>query len=153
MDPDQPVFGVTTLDAMLAERGAQRRFVLVLLGAFAAVAVTLAAVGLYGVMAYAVGQRGRELAVRVALGATPAGVRRAVVARGVRLAGAGVALGTAAALAGGRLLTGALYGVSATDPAVLGGVAALLVAVAALASYAPARRATRVDPAGVLRGE
>ncbi len=153
LDPDQPVFGVTTLDAMLAELGAPRRFVLVLLGAFAGVALLLAGVGLYGVVAYGVARRARELGVRVTLGATPAAIRRAVVGRGVRLALAGAALGTLGALAGGRLLVGALFGVRPADPGVLAGVAALLVAAAALASWVPARRATRVDPAVVLRGE
>jgi putative ABC transport system permease protein len=153
IDREQPVFGVTTLDALLAEHTAPRRFMLALLGAFAVVAVLLAAVGLYGVMAYAVVQRRRELGVRLSLGATPGHVRRLVVGRGLLLAGYGGLLGVAASIGGARLLGGILFGVRPADATVLAGVTLLLFVVAAVASYAPARRATRADPAIVLRGD
>jgi predicted permease len=153
LDPDQPVFDVTSVPELLAKQTAPRRFVLVLLGAFAGTALLLAAVGLYGVMAYAVAQRRRELGVRVSLGATPALIRRLVVGRGLRLAALGGALGVAASLAGARLLSGALFGVRPADGAVLAGTVVALVAVAVAASYVPARRAARTDPAVVLRGD
>ena len=153
LDPGLAVYDVRTMGEWMRSRTAVRRFSLVLLGAFAAVAVLVAAVGLYGVIAYGVSRRGQEIGIRMALGARPADVVRMVVGQGAALAAAGVAVGVAAALAGSRLIAGLLFGVRATDPAVLGGVAALLVAVAVLASLIPARRAARVDPASALRSD
>jgi ABC-type antimicrobial peptide transport system permease subunit len=124
-----------------------------LLAIFAAVAIVMAAVGLYGVIAYSVTQRRQEIGIRVALGARLVDVTRLVLRQGAVLAAAGVVLGLAAAAAGGRLVAGMLFGVSARDPVVFGAVAALLGAVALAASYVPARRAAAVDPVEVLRGE
>jgi putative ABC transport system permease protein len=122
-------------------------------GLFAQLALILTAVGLYGVLAYTVGQRTHELGVRIALGAQRADVVRLVVAQGVRVAGLGVAVGAVLALAGGRAVAALLYGVSPHDPPVLGAAGCVLLAVAALASWLPARRAARVDPMVALRTE
>jgi ABC-type antimicrobial peptide transport system permease subunit len=126
---------------------------MVLLGAFAALAVLLASVGLYGVLSYAVSQRSRELGLRMALGATTASVMRMVVGRGLILTAAGLLVGATLAWAGTRAMQSVLYGVSAADPATYAAVAALLGTVALLASYLPARRAARLDPSEVLRAE
>jgi ABC-type antimicrobial peptide transport system permease subunit len=123
------------------------------LGAFGLSALVLAGVGVYGVLSYAMTRRRRELAVRMALGARPGGVRRLVVGSGLRLAAAGVAVGLVAAVMGGRVLTALLYEVSPTDPTTLVAVGATLLLAAAAASWLPARRATTVSPAEVLRGE
>ncbi|MBD0318935.1 MAG: FtsX-like permease family protein, partial [Gemmatimonadetes bacterium] len=124
-----------------------------LLSIFGVVALVLASVGLYGVVAYGVAQRTHEIGVRMALGARPDEVRAMVVGGGVRLAGVGVAFGVAIALAGSRLITTLLYGVSAADPLTYLGVAALLAGVTLLATWLPARRASRVDPMVALRSE
>jgi ABC-type antimicrobial peptide transport system permease subunit len=113
----------------------------------------MAAVGLYGVIAYSVTHRRHEIGIRVALGARVADVTRLVLREGAVLTVSGVVLGLAAAAAGGRLVAGLLFGVSARDPEVFGAVAALLAGVALAASYAPARRAAAVDPVEILRGE
>jgi putative ABC transport system permease protein len=123
------------------------------MGAFAALALLLAVVGIYGVNAYAVAQRRHEIGVRMALGATPRNVLRDVIAQGLKLTGVGIAIGIGGALGIASWLKSVLVGVSATDPATLGGVALLMAAVAAMACYVPARRATRIDPARALRGE
>ncbi len=153
VDPDQPVAQIRpmtdVLDADLASRNTQ----LTLLGVFAALALVLAAVGLYGVLAYTVTQRTAEIALRMALGAPVASVVHGVVRSALVLAALGIALGLVGALAGTRVLASFLYGVSATDPVTLAGVAVLLVAVTVAASYVPARRAARIDPAAALRGE
>jgi putative ABC transport system permease protein len=115
------------------------------------VALLLAAVGIFGVMSYLVTQRTREIGVRMALGANPASVLRLVVGGALGLAGVGVAVGVLAALLGSRLLSGLLFGVGSLDPVTYVGAAAVLLAVAALASYLPARAATRVDPNTALR--
>jgi putative ABC transport system permease protein len=153
VDPLLPIADVKTLDAYLSESVAQRRLNTVLLGAFAAAALLLAAVGVYGVVAYAVAQRTREIGLRVALGATRGGVMRLVVGQGLRVVGAGAAVGVLGAFALTRVLASQLYGVSPTDVPTFVGVPLLLVAVAAAASAAPARRAARVDPQTALREE
>jgi putative ABC transport system permease protein len=126
---------------------------MLLLSIFAGVALALAAIGIFGVISYGVAQRTREIGVRVALGADPASVLRIVVGGALGLAGLGVGIGLLGALAGTRVLSGLLFGVTATDPATYAGVAVLLLGVAALASWLPARAATRVDPAIALRAE
>lgn len=151
LDPEQPVFGVTTMAALMAERTAARRFVLTLLGGFAAVALALAGLGLYGVLAYAVSQRTREIGIRLALGADAGRVVRMVVRSGAILAGAGLALGLATAWAFRGLLSRMLFHVGPTDLAVFALVGLVLAAVALLASWLPARRAARVDPMVALK--
>jgi ABC-type antimicrobial peptide transport system permease subunit len=124
---------------------------MLLLGAFAGLALLLASIGLYGVLAYAVVQRSRELGLRMALGATSGSVMRLVVARGLSLTAIGLAAGVALAWAVTRTRQNVLYGVTASDPATFGAVVALLAVIAAVASYLPARRAARLDPIAVLR--
>jgi predicted permease len=152
-DPTLPVGDVRTMDRVVGDSVAPRRFTALLLSAFGLAALLVASVGLYGVVSCAVGQRERELGLRMALGARGTDVVRMVVREGVVLAAAGVALGAAGALALSRSLRGMLYGVQATDPATFAGVTLLLAGVALLASYGPARRAARVDPAVTLRAE
>jgi predicted permease len=153
LDAAAPIRDVRTFDAVLAESVAPARWSLILLGAFAAVALVMAALGVFGVLTFAVTQRTRELGIRIALGAAPAAVRRMVVRQGLGLATGGLALGAAGALTLTRLMTSLLYGVAPHDPATIAGVALLLLAVALLASWLPARRATRVDPMVALRTE
>lgn len=143
---------VTPLD-IIAQGRAQHRFMLVVLGAFAILAAVLATLGLHAVIAYAVGQRNHEVGIRMALGARAADVTGMVVGQGLRLAAFGVVFGIAGAMAGAKVLSGMLYGTSPSDPATLLSVAALMVGAAALASYLPARRAARIDPADVLRSQ
>jgi putative ABC transport system permease protein len=153
LDPEVAVFGVNTMNGVLSGAVAQRRVSTWLLAAFAAVALVLAIVGVYGVLAYAVAQRTREIGIRMALGARGSDVLRMVLGQGMLLALAGVGIGICGALLLTRLMTGLLYGVSAADPAVYGAVALLLVAVALLACLVPARRAAKVDPMVALRYE
>jgi predicted permease len=153
LDPSLPIRNVRTVEDVLAESVAPSRWSTTLLGVFAAVALTMAALGVFGILSFVVTQRTRELGIRMALGAAPASVRRMVVGQGLGLAAAGLALGVAGALVLTRLMTSLLYGVSPTDPVTYAGVAAVLVVIAALASYLPARRATRVDPMIALRAD
>ncbi len=143
---------IQTMDAVMADATADRRFYLVLMVTFAVVALALAAVGIYGVTSYSVSQRTHEIGLRIALGARPAQMLAHVVGEGMRVALIGAVVGAAGAFALARLLSGILYGVSAHDPATFATVIALLAAVAAVASYLPARRATRVAPLTALRG-
>jgi putative ABC transport system permease protein len=153
IDPNQPIVKVRTMEDNMAATVAQPRFRTWLIGIFAALALLLAAVGIYGVMSYSVTQRTNEIGIRVTLGAQPNDVFRTVVGEGLRYALLGVAIGVAAGLALTRLLASFLYGISAYDPATFIAVAVLLVAVSAAASFFPARRATRVDPIIALRYE
>jgi putative ABC transport system permease protein len=153
VDREQPLGEVTTMERMMSDTLATRRLNTLLLSLFGGVAVLLALIGVYGVMSYTVTQRIPEIGVRMALGARPADVTRMVVGQGLLLAAIGVAVGLAAALALGRLVAGLLFGTSPTDPAVHAAIAAVLLVVAALASWLPARRAARVDPMIALRSE
>ena len=153
VDPDLPLASVNTMDALITQTTGPRRFSLFLLGGFAALAVVLASIGLYGVMSYMVTQRSRELGVRLALGAGKADVLGLVLRQGVALALGGVLIGLVAALALTRVMQGMLFQTGAKDPVTFVLVPLLLVGVAAFASWLPARRATRVDPIVALRAE
>ena len=151
--PDIAVADVETMDEILDREVSQRKMQMTLLTLFAGVALLLASLGIYGVLAYLVSRRTQEIGIRMALGASPAEVLRSVLGEGLALSGAGIAIGLAAALALSRVLAKLLFGVTATDPATFAAVAALLLAVAAMASWLPARRAMRVDPVLALREE
>ncbi|MCA1815291.1 MAG: ABC transporter permease [Acidobacteria bacterium] len=153
VDRDVPVYSVMTMRQRLDVSVAPQRFNALLLAVFAAVAVLLAGVGVFGVMSYAVAQRTHEIGIRMALGAQRRDIRRLVLSRAMRVTLVGVACGLAAALALTRLMTKLLFGVRAADPAIYFAVPAVLAAVALLACYVPARRATRVDPLVALRDE
>jgi predicted permease len=151
---DQPVYNVNTMQELVAQSIAGHRFPMMLLGAFAALALVLACVGIYGVISYTTAQRAREIGIRIALGAVRRDVLRLVLGQGLRLAVAGVTIGTAAALILVRILPSfshLLYGVRASDPATFVAVGLALVGAALLACYIPARRAARVDPMDALR--
>lgn len=153
MDPNQAVAQVRPMEEVLSDSVSRARFIMLLLAIFAAVALALAVVGIYGVVSYLVTQRTREIGIRMALGATPRDVLRMVVGHGAILAVAGVAIGLAGSWASTRLMSRLLFGVSAYDPAICGGTAALLTAVSVVAAWIPARRAARVDPMVALRHE
>jgi len=151
LDKNVPFSQVSTVEQLLANSVAPRRLNLALLAVFAVIALALALAGIYGVMSYTVATRTREIGVRVALGAQARDVLRLVVGQGIRPALAGVAIGLIASFALTRLMTRLLYGVSATDPLTFIAVPVLLTAVALLACWIPARRATKVDPMLALR--
>jgi putative ABC transport system permease protein len=153
VDPDQPVYSVMTMERRLAESVAPRRFQTLLFGVFAAVALAMAAVGIYGVISHSVGRRAHEIGIRMALGAKPRDVLRMVVAQGMRLALIGLAIGLTGAFALTRVMESLLFGVSPTDPATFAIVSLSLAGIAFLATYLPARRATKVDPVIALRHE
>jgi putative ABC transport system permease protein len=152
-DPTLPVSGVASMEEIVATSVAQPRLIMQLVGIFAGLALVLAAVGIYGVMAHSVSSRKQEMGIRVALGARPVEILRLVVGQGMRLTLVGVALGVAASFALTRLLATLLFDVRATDPLIFSGAALVLIATALFACYLPARRATRVDPIEVLRYE
>jgi hypothetical protein len=153
LDSNQAISRVMRFDRLVEERLSPRWLNRLLLGSFAALALLLAAIGLYGVLSYAVERRAREFGVRLALGARPTDVVRLVLSQGVVLCAVGVVAGIAAAMALTRTIQSVLFGVSPTEPDVFAAAACLLLSVAAAASYWPARRATRVDPCDALRTE
>lgn len=153
VDPGQPIYNVETMDQVVSESLSNRRLYLWLLGTFAGIALVLAAAGVSGVTSYLVTQRTRELGIRMAIGAEAALLVRLVLRQGAKTAAFGTLLGLGGAFGLTRLLSSLLYGVSATDSVVFGGVAALLAAVWFVACYIPARRATRIDPTIALRSE
>jgi ABC-type antimicrobial peptide transport system permease subunit len=153
VDPALALFEMTSGERALASSLEERRFTLLLLFAFAAVAMTLAAVGIYGVVSYAVSERTREMGVRIALGAEPRQVFRLVVGHGLRLSTLAIAVGLGLALMAGRVMEGMLFGVQARDPLTFALVGTLLLVTAFAACALPARRATRTDPVTALRSE
>jgi predicted permease len=153
LNPDIPVFHIRTMDDAVQSSVASRRLVLILLTAFSLGALFLAGLGLYGVMAYLVGQQTNEIGLRLALGAQPQDILRMILSNGFRIVVLGIALGTVVSFAFARLMHDLLYGVSSTDPLTFAGVIVVLGTIALLACYVPARRAVRVDPIVALRYE
>ncbi|HEV8042331.1 MAG TPA: ABC transporter permease [Bryobacteraceae bacterium] len=153
IDKDQPIFAIATMQELVKSSISTRRITLILLGLFSALALILAAIGIYGVISYSVAQRTHEIGIRMALGADGGGVLRMILAQGVKIAGAGVGTGILASFGLTRLMTKLLYSVSSADPITFAAVAIVLVVVAMLACYIPARRALRVDPIIALRYE
>jgi predicted permease len=153
LDPDLPMYHARTMEQQVNESLAQRRFSMMLLGVFAVVALALATIGIYGVMAYLVNQGTRELGIRIALGASQRNILGLVVRQGMVLAISGVTIGLAAAFLLTRLMRSLLFGIEATDPITFAGISLLLAAIALLACYVPAQRAARIDPLISLRCE
>ena len=153
VDPRLPVVGLSTMAEVVSDSVATPRFYMVMLGAFAAIALALAAIGIYGVISFTVAQRSRELGIRIALGASTQRVLRLVIGEGLALAAGGVGIGLLAAFGLTRLISSMLFGVAAADVATFGSVAAALVGVSLLASWLPARRAAAVDPLIAMRSE
>jgi ABC-type antimicrobial peptide transport system permease subunit len=153
LDPNQPIRDLQPLERALSDSIARDGFFTLLYGVFGGLALILAGVGVYGVLAYAVGQRTREIGVRVALGARAADVLRLVMGSGMRLVLVGLSLGTVAALLVTQVLRGQLHEISALDPWAFAAALAMLLAVALLACYVPARRAMRVDPITAFRAD
>jgi predicted permease len=153
LDPDLPIYNVRTMEHRVEESLARRRFAMLLLTLFAALALGLAGIGIYGVISYLVNQGTREIGIRMALGATPGGILGLIVRQGMGLALLGVGLGLAGAVAVTRFMSTLLFGVRPTDPLTFGSIALILTVIALLASYLPARRAARVDPMVSLRTE
>ncbi len=153
VDPDLPVYSVRTMNELIEAAVAQRQFLMRLLVAFGAIATALALLGIYGVMAYSVSQRTREIGIRMAIGASQIEVSRMVMRGGIALTAAGVVVGIGAGLVGTRLAASQLFGVHPADPLTVVSVLALMISAAAVAAYVPARRAARVDPVVALRSE
>ena len=153
IDKDQPIFAIATMKQLVGDSVSTRRITLILLGLFSALALVLAAIGIYGVISYSVAQRTHEIGIRMALGAQRGDVLRMVLAQGVKIAGAGVVIGIVASLGLTRLMANLLFSVSAVDPPTFAAVAIVLAVIAMLACYIPARRTLRVDPMIALRYE
>ena len=153
LDPNVPVSGIAVLSDTVSASISQPRFFAVLAVAFAVLALVLAAIGIYGVMAYVVAQRTTEIGVRMALGASPGEVFRRIVGDGLRITAVGIVIGVAGSLLMARSLTALLFGVTPGDPLTLAVTAGVLLIVAAAACFVPARRATRVDPMVALRAD
>jgi putative ABC transport system permease protein len=153
IDPDQPVYKVRTMYELMADSVARRRLAMLLLAIFAVAALVLAAVGIYGVMSYSVTERSHEMGIRMALGASRASVLRLVLGQSLSLTLAGIALGMAGSLILSGLISSLLFDVKSRDPFTFAMVAVVLTLVALIASYLPARRATKVDPMVSLRYE
>jgi len=153
LDPDQPVAQVASGEELLSRRLSEPRFNTLLLASFAGLGLLLAAIGIYGVVSFLVTQRTHEFGIRIALGAQKTNLLKLVIGKGVVLSLIGVTLGLGASLILTRLMTGLIYGVASTDPVTLIAVAGLLTTVTIIASYIPARRATKVDPLTALRYE
>jgi putative ABC transport system permease protein len=153
LDKDQPVSSIRTMEDIVASSVTQDRFSAWLLGCFAVLALLLAAVGIYGVMAYSVAQRTHEIGIRMALGASQSGILKLVLGRSLRVAIFGVLLGVAGSLLLTRLMAGLLFGIKPNDPVVFAAASAVLLGVALTAALVPARRAARVDPMAALRYE
>jgi putative ABC transport system permease protein len=151
LDPTLPLSGIATMDQILSATVAQPRLIAQLVGGFAALALVLASIGIYGLMAYFVTQRAPEIAVRIALGAQRANILQLVMAQGLRLVSVGIVVGLAASLAMARLLVALLFGTSVTDAATLAGASAIFLFVALAACFFPARRAMKVDAMATLR--
>ena len=153
LDKDQPITSIFTFDDIMSQAVARPRLLTVLLGLFGALGLALGALGIYGVLAYLVNERHREIGVRIALGALPSDVLRMIAGRGVVLTAVGIVVGLSGALALTRFLQGVLYGVAPTDPLTFVAMTLVLLAVAGLASWIPARRAAGLDPVEALRAE
>jgi putative ABC transport system permease protein len=153
LDANLPVSNVKMMEEVVAESLATRRFVLLLFGLFAGLALVLATVGIYGVLSVSVSQRTRELGIRMALGATARDVGRLIVRQGLKLVLSGIVIGVLSALALQRVIGKLLFGISPTDPLTFTVIALLLIGVALLTCWIPARRATKVDPLTALRSE
>jgi ABC-type antimicrobial peptide transport system permease subunit len=153
MDPSLPIIKLQTMDDVFSESTARPRFLAQLLGGFALLALLLAAIGTYGILSYLVTERRREIGIRMALGANRGSVLGMVMGQGMLLAVAGVVIGVIGALAVNQVISTLLFGIEPTDPVTIAGVVGAIAAVALLACYLPARRATLVDPMLVLRNE
>src|SRR6185369_10098476 len=153
VDPDQPMWKIRTVEFLVTRSVADRKFLMALMGIFAALALVLTIIGLYGVISYLVNQRTQEIGIRMALGAQMSDILRMVLKQGMLLVVAGVVLGLGASWAATRLMDRLLYKTSTTDPVTFSVIAVLLIVVALLACYIPARRATKVDPLDALRYE
>jgi putative ABC transport system permease protein len=153
IDKDQPIGRIASMEDLLAATASERRFALVLFEAFGAVALLLAAMGIYGVLSGSVAERTREIGIRSALGASPGGILALIVKQGFALTALGAAIGLSAAIAASQAITGLLFGVSRLDPVTYLAMVALLLAVSLVACWMPAFRAARVDPAIALRAE
>jgi ABC-type antimicrobial peptide transport system permease subunit len=153
VDKDQPVANIDSMEHIVAGAVARQRFSMLLLAIFAGLALSLAAVGIYGVMSYSVAQQTREIGIRIALGAQRGDVLRMTVKEGLKLVGGGLLIGLISAFILTRVMESLLFGISATDPVTFGIICVVLLIVAALASYVPALRATTVDPMVALRAQ